>query len=666
MGLYFKNSIVLFYIPIVAIYLIRIKIKTKRKKFKFLNPKRYFKYLKIIINKKMIIFIIFVSIISNSITIFQNNKYDYLYQGVNEIQGEAIIVSNKTEKVYNNIYKIKIINANKNKKYINTYLYLKINKKLLKNLKYGDKIKFEGEFIEPEISRNYQGFNYKEYLKTLKIYGTVKCNNVETIGENKGNLILNISNKVCLKLQENIDNILEKDEASIIKGIILGDKDEIQEELKNSFKDSGVSHVLAISGMHVSYIVIAINLFLKKRIGKRSRITFTIMFLVCYMFIIGFSPSIVRATLMSIILLGSEIFYRKNDIATSISLSLLIIIIYNPFMLINIGLQFSYIGTIGIILLNKNIKNILKSIKIKNRKWRYKISITNLKVIIKVQEILSITLSAQISILPLMIYHFNTFNTYFLIANLLISIIIGPVLILSFIFIISSLIYYPFTKIISYILTYLIQILIYISNFSKIPFSKIYFATPKILTIILYYIILLLINFIYKIYNSRNLNNTQIRVKNMVALVKYRMFINKNKYLKIIVVSILIIIIFKLIPIDLNIYFVDVGQGDCTFIVTPFKKTILIDGGGNRSSEFDVGKKTVLPYILDRGYTKIDYMIISHFDQDHVGGLLTVMEELKVKKVIICKQLENSENYQKFLKIVRDKKIKVILVKKRR
>ena len=72
------------------------------------------------------------------------------------------------------------------------------------------------------------------------------------------------------------------------------------------------------------------------------------------------------------------------------------------------------------------------------------------------------------------------------------------------------------------------------------------------------------------------------------------------------------------IPNNLAIYFVDVGQGDCTLMVTPRNKTILIDGGGSLSDHFDVGKKTLIPYLLDRGLTSIDYVIISHFDQDHV------------------------------------------------
>lgn len=199
------------------------------------------------------------------------------------------------------------------------------------------------------------------------------------------------------------------------------------------------------------------------------------------------------------------------------------------------------------------------------------------------------------------------------------------------------------------------------------PFSKIYIVTPKIFSILIIYIFLIILNYIYKIYHDRNPSNTKIRFRNLIALYKYQFIQNKVKYKKRIVTILLLIILFFSIfcffPKDLKIYFVDVGQGDCTFIVTPKNKTILIDGGGSTGSDFDVGESTLLPYILDRGYKKIDLMFISHFDQDHVGGLLTILEELKVNRVCISKQEEDSKNYQEFLKIVKKRNIPVTVVK---
>ena len=120
----------------------------------------------------------------------------------------------------------------------------------------------------------------------------------------------------------------------------------------------------------------------------------------------------------------------------------------------------------------------------------------------------------------------------------------------------------------------------------------------------------------------------------------------------------------NILPKNLQVHFIDVGQGDSTFIITPHNKTILIDGGGSLDKNFDIGEKTLVPYILDRGYTKIDYIFISHFDFDHVGGILSVLEDLKVGKVIIGKQFETSENYEKMIKIANEKKVEIIQVEK--
>ena len=121
----------------------------------------------------------------------------------------------------------------------------------------------------------------------------------------------------------------------------------------------------------------------------------------------------------------------------------------------------------------------------------------------------------------------------------------------------------------------------------------------------------------------------------------------------------MLILIFNCLNRNLEINFIDVGQGDACFIITPKNKTILVDGGGSTSTTFDIGKDTLLPYILDKGYVKIDYVFISHFDQDHVGGILSILENLKVGKIYITKQGESSENYKKFFEIIKQKKLKV-------
>lgn len=669
MGLYFKFSIVLLYIPIIAVYLVIKKIHiiqgdaVTRKKLKLVSVKRYLRYLKLILNSKIIFCIIIFSIISNSIVIFQNQKYESYYKNEEEIIVEAIIISDAQEEEYNYVYKIKILCMNNNNKYKNTYLYLKTSKKFTEKLKYGDKIKVKGSFSEASSQRNYGGFNYKEYLKSLKVYGTIRANQLKVLSRNRLNNIFSLANQVSSMVKQKIDSSMEESQASIIKGIVLGDSSDMDQEIQENFRISSISHILAVSGMHVSYLVIGINILLRNKVGKRKIRFITILFLIFYMFITGFSPSVVRASIMSILVMGAGILYRKNDIWTSLAISLFLILIYNPFLIENIGLQFSYIGTIGIMVLHKNVFRFFRNIRIKNRKWKYKFNRKVILFISKIKEILAVTLSAQLAIFPIMIYHFNLLGVYFFISNLLVSVIIGPIIIFSTIFIVFSLIFNPISKVICIVLKLLIQMLIVISNLAKLPFSKLYLSTPQIWTILLYYILIIIFNFIYSLYTSEKLNNTQVRVRNLIALAKYKIFLNKKKYLKKIFIIILMLFLFHFIPKNLEINFVDVGQGDCTFIVTPRNKTILIDGGGEDSDEFDVGKSTLLPYILDKGYTKIDYIFISHFDQDHVGGILTILQEIKVEKVIISKQEENSENYRKFLEIVKENGVSVAIVK---
>ena len=146
-----------------------------------------------------------------------------------------------------------------------------------------------------------------------------------------------------------------------------------------------------------------------------------------------------------------------------------------------------------------------------------------------IKDMISVTLSAQIIILPVMLYHFNIIGIYFLLANILVSIIITPIMILAIIFVFLSFINLEISKFISIFLSWGIEGLIQIANLSNLPFSKIYVATPKIFTIIIYYILVLVFNQIYKIYTNKEINNTEKRIKNLIALAKYNVYLKRRK-----------------------------------------------------------------------------------------------------------------------------------------
>jgi len=650
-GLYLEKSMVLF-LSCIAIIIFIIK---RKKSWKI---GRYKRYIKLYINNKAIIILIITAIIS-SIIIYQKEKE---YKKIeNELcKTEDIVIKGKIKretktKEYGKIYKVQIEEITQNGKEIKAQkknIYIQENKTKIK-LQYGDIIEVKGKYEEPESRRNYKGFDYKLYLKTKNILGTLKSTNIKKVSHKIENPIEYIESK-SIKLSENLkqkaNNILPQEIASIFIGIILGDRTEIPEEAIENFRNANMSHILAVSGMHMSYLILLATQIIGKLIGKKQSYYISIILIIEYMFLTGFSASIIRAGIMGIILISSKIFYKNNDVLTNIAISALIILLKNPYTILDLSFQFSYGGTIGIILFQKFIsKNFLERI-IKSK---------------KIIEIISVTISAQIIILPISIIQFNKLNIYFILTNLIIGFIIGPVMACGFIFLITLIINVKTVQIFSIILQIAIKALILTSQIAKLPYSNIYLPTPNFIQIIIYFLSIHIFMFIYYIYNTKNKTQTVKRFRNIISMIKfylkYRMKPKTKSRTKIIsIIIIALIMVIQIIPKDLKVYFVDVNQGDSTFIVTPKGKTILIDGGG--SSYTNVGKNTLLPYILDRGYRKIDIAIISHMDLDHCDGIIYLMDKIKIKTIIIGKQYEESDNYKRFVKLAKEKRIEVKIV----
>ena len=613
-GLYLKTCIVPFYIVLILIYII-INLPYSKQKFKIFSIKRYFRYIKLVFKIKIILIIIISSFISNLSIKYQENKYNNMFKDKQQLEITAIVVSNKQEKEYYNRYKIK---------YKSQFLYISVDK--MAQLQYGDKVHIKGKFQEPAQARNYKGFDYKQYLKILKIHGTVNVSSIKVLDKNCANKILQLSNSLYLKIKSNIENTYSKNISGIILGVMLGNTEQIDENVKEDFSTSNISHVLAVSGMHISYIIILVMTSTKKILGKRKSKIIASIILCAYMFITGFSVSVVRASIMGILLCMSFVFYRKSDTLNNISISSLLILINNPYSIISLSFQLSYGGTLGIIYFQPIINRVIKNIKIRNRKWKY-IFLRIQRKCEKIIEIISVSFSAQIVIGPIMILNFNTIGISFLLTNLLLSLVIGIIVMGGFVQILVSF----FSLGLGVILAKIIEIPTYILLLiSKIDFANFKVVTPDLYQIILYYLIIILSRKLYIIFNSKNCTTTEQRIKNTIHLIKYKLRTYRKKVCVLVLIIIVIISVVAKFPGNLEIYFIDVGQGDSTLIRTPNNKTILIDGGGN--TNYDVGENTLIPYLLARKVKKIDYVIISHFDQDHVRGNFKCFKRIRCEK----------------------------------
>ena len=339
-GLYIKNIALLLVIVSIIIVISRLR-KLKR-------------YLKIIISKKIIVIMIIIFTISYTYVSICEKSFKDKYKNIEEITAVATIVGNPKEKEYKTTYKIKVESVNGNREYKNTYLQLEI-KKANDGItyKYGQKLLIAGTFKEADGKRNNSGFDYKEYLKINKMHGiiTAKQESIKVLKEKNLNIVLININKCSNKIKENANKLFNKNEANLLSGILIGDKEGIEKEVQENFRDSNLSHMLAVSGAHVSYVILGITYALKKvKVNKLWSNMITIVTLCCFIFLTGASPSVIRACIMAIYIIIGHMMHRKTKLISSVSLSLLIILILNPYKLFDIGLQLSYGGTIGIIL----------------------------------------------------------------------------------------------------------------------------------------------------------------------------------------------------------------------------------------------------------------------------------------------------------------------------
>jgi len=573
LGLYLQISIALLSIVILSVISLGYIYITK-------------KYRNIV----SILFLTIILIIGCMYIKYIDNDYEKMYKDISnleELQIVAKVITSPIQKQYSSQYEIQILSLNNKQKYKGKKLILNIKDNNNK-LQYGDVIKISGEFKVPDEARNYGGFNYKQYLKTKKIYGTLSGNKIIVLDKNVsvGKLINNIREDIKNKLKE----VLYENNYDLCIGILIGDREQLDDNIENDFRNSNLTHMLAVSGAHISYVILALS-FVIRKIDKRLSKIITIFFLLFFMALINFTPSVTRASIMSILILISSLFHRKSDVYNNLAFSSMLILVINPYTILDIGFQLSFTGTIGIIFFYNKIQACIKQkINYKNKILEY------------VLNSIIVTISANILIIPIIAYQFNTISLTFWISNLLASPIMGVIVVLGFLTYFISVISIPLARLICIPLNLIIILLSKIANIcAKLPLSTIRVKTPYIISILFYYFFVILIS--YKKTISEKYQN-----------------INKRKLYSILIIFIVVIIVSStLITVNkrLRIHFIDVGQGDSCLIITPNNKKILIDGGGSESGSFNVGEKTLLPYLLDRRIIGLDYIMISHFDTDH-------------------------------------------------
>ena len=352
------------------------------------------------------------------------------------------------------------------------------------NINYGDIICLTGHFsdIEEPVFPNL--FNYKTYLQREKIYTKFYVDEFEYI-ENKSDKIKQLSLKVKQDINSKIEKYFREPVSSILKSMLIGEKSVIDSDIKDDFINSGLIHILVISGLHIGFVV-AIFLFVFKLFNLPLKAVYilTIPAIFFYTILTGSNPPAIRATIMASCILLSLVLDRESLIYNSICLAALIILVYNPQYLFTASMQLSFIATIGIIYFYPKLY--MPFSKIKNKFCKYVIGI------------FCVTLSVQISLIPLLIFYFGKISIISFIANILIIPIVGLIVALSFLFYAFTFISSSVSFIISVLLSQILDlILLTIHYFANLNFSILETKIPSVIEILFYYITVILI-FEYK------------------------------------------------------------------------------------------------------------------------------------------------------------------------
>mgnify|MGYP004500765529 FL=1 len=456
------------------------------------------------------------------------------------------------------------------------------------NISYGDYVYVKGKFIKPKDNTNFNLFNYKKYLLSNNIKYTVKASNIKILKRNK-NIFYKLKNYIFFKIKS-----LDKSKKYILT-FIFADKSYIDKEMYNNYQNLGISHLFAVSGMHVSLVTF---ILLKLLEGKNKVIKYLItsIFLIFYLFLTNYTISMVRACFQFILFFINKFFKLNIDNSNIVIFLFSVLIILNPYIIYNIGFLFSFSISFTLI----KFKDLLTgSFIIKNIKT----------------SLLSFFVS-----MPILVNNFFKVN---------------------FLSIILNIIYIPF---VSYILFSLCLITVLFPFFDSFT-----------------YFVINVFETITKFFSSINLLTFSISKMNIIlVIIYYFIFIwiikSNDKLKKKIIISFILIvfIINNNVLVNNEVHFIDVGQGDSTLIRIK-NKNILIDTGGNVN--FNISENVLIPYFRSLGVKKINYLILTHGDYDHMGEAINLVENFKVEKVIFnCGPYNDLEN--ELIEVLDKKKIK--------
>lgn len=546
-----------------------------------------------------------------------------------------------------------------------------------KGLYTGNTVRVTGKVIKFTKASNPGQFDEYFYYKTKKYHYKFYADSITVINSNIDSYHQTLYT-IRKRLTAIYDRLLSGKNAGILTAMMLGDTNNLDADIKELYRKNGITHILAISGLHISLLGLTLYKILRRlRLPLFASTAVTLFFLYSYGILTGFGVSTNRAVVMMAVYMAALLAGRTYDLLSGTAFSALIILMQSPLEIMSAGFLLSFGAVIGIAAVYPALKNAIfvkkgkqeqigkqeqkgkqeqigeqkqkgeqeqkgkrNSQKTNTRKKEYFELIRSITGNILVQTFLS-SLSVQLMLLPILVWFFYEIPIYSLFINILIIPISSLLTILAFIAVLAGCIWIPAGAFMIGSVNYILEFYEAVCRIGvKLPGNSLLIGKPELLAVIIFYIILFF--FVQCNRKKGRRNSLLLLLSIVILLVPFRA---KN----------------------LEITFMDVGQGDGIFLKLPDGTNMFIDGGS--SDVKNLGKYRLEPFLKYKGVKNIDYAVITHGDSDHYSGILEFLQadykgDIRIRNLVLPNVSFTGDSYNSLIKAAKEKGVKVSALSK--
>jgi len=483
--------------------------------------------------------------------------------------------------------------------------------------RYGDILRVNGLLTRPDPAGNPGLFNYRTYLERQGIRVLLSAKGEDAVQKtgSGGNPVFGAVLRLKERLSAASAASLAPSQAAVLNGIIFGTQGTIAKETREAFNETGIVHILSVSGMHVGLVLgglIALFRLLKLPPGLTAPLATPVLLL--YAVMTGADAAVLRATIMALLLLWAHYLGRERDWPTTLALAALVLLLWKPRELFNPGFQLSFAATWGILYLGPVLSNFLSGL-LQGLPEGFTRTVA---------QGIAVPLAAQLATVPLVAWYYNLISLVSIPVNLLAVPLVGLILFLGVFAAVLGLLWLPLAGLVNAATGAVLDLFLgLVGLFRQLPGAVMYLATPPVLLVAAWYAGLLAAAG----FRPGKLSAAgRERVKGWVAAVA----------------ALAVVLLLIWWPWTggqrLTVHFLDVGQGDSILLQSPGGKNMLIDTGGWRDeygTGTGTGDRVVAPYLRKIGVNRLDVLVLTHPHEDHCAGAAYLVEKFPVRLAVV-------------------------------